>query len=325
MSNEDSPVPESLITLKELRSQLDELRSMKEALDPADYTRLHEVVMRRFCGPEPHAETVAKADGPMGGLMSWDLHQLSKESTARIHPWATRYVQGATEVERWETAFKQPDCWENLRVMALERARTNTLCPVEVCLVSQLVFSEDKEKAAFNVANLILTTPQGFAFLAHNVDMLRRMNPALRWHAAKIVLDYPGPIYPPLPHHDLNTAILRAGGQEGLVGGGAGSVGAFTSEELEGGTYFAPIRDAEGKVVASVDLSDLEAYLGATQASTHKDFHDLRATLRRAVDEAKRTSQPSNTGRGRGRGKGKNRGRGFYGGAAEGGEEEPKN
>jgi hypothetical protein len=56
------------------------------------------------------------------------------------------------------------------------------------------------------------------------------------------------------------------------------------------GAYCAPVGNAEGQVVASVDLMDLEPRLGATLAQRERQFRDYPGKLRTVSNAAQRSS-----------------------------------
>ncbi|KAK7199138.1 hypothetical protein NESM_000883400 [Novymonas esmeraldas] len=302
----------------DLMSNLKELASLKESPSAEEYTAARAELFARFCS----------TDGPQGGqggrtekkaaALSWDVGSMSKESMARVHPWAPLFVRSEVERARIADAFKSSAAWEYLETLMVERARAGTLAPLEIPLLSQLVCKGNKEWAAFFVANLILTTPHGTAYAVHNVDMLMRMEEGVRAAKAAAVLAYPGPIHHPSKTHDLNMGLLYPGGSEALLGGGVSPMGAFELEGLWGGTYLAPIVNAEGEEIGRLDLSDLEGYLGASQASTDKNFRELGGKLRKLLEAATTPAAPAWRRK-------KPQRKGMYGGGADGAGADPKN
>eukprot|EP00796_Vickermania_ingenoplastis_P007690 gene7689-biopygen4802 len=117
------------------------------------------------------------------------------------------------------------------------------------------------------------------------------MDPSTRLTLAPVVTPLQGPIYPvPSQFGDLNAELLQTGGATSLVGGGP-LVSRFDIPEtaLEGGAYYAPVRDAQGELLGHINLSDLEKavlLLGNTVVGNHQE---VLQRLQSVITSARRT------------------------------------
>lgn len=181
----------------------------------ADAYRRHLFASR---ATEPQAKMAVEL--PRG--FDWSVESLTAPHIIKGYDWAKLYVKPSTTLKSVNAAFDGPNRWDTLRGRAINAARNNTLTPVERIIASHLVFSKDREKGAFHLANMVFgMIPHADVIPYHNFVMLMEMKDDARISYADSVSKSRLPIFPPLRDgdDDLN-ATLMDGGEGLLLAGG---------------------------------------------------------------------------------------------------------
>lgn len=157
-------------------------------------------------------------------------------------------------------------------------AEAGLLSPTEVFLARYTLFTEDVAREHAIMLGILQNMNEVDRLPLHNWLIFEDMEPMERERYGPVIDELTVPLFPVWKHPSgerlqaLNKKILSEAMERRMAAGhvsggrppacGAGESLFRKDRTLFGGGYQAPVYDSEGKQVAAVDLSDLEAFLG---------------------------------------------------------------
>ena len=247
--------------------------------------------------------------GPQGQR---DLAEYFRERDAReLFPWKAAESAAKVQLEAFETAFRQPDPFENLRRIFLAQAKGGLIAPLENVVLQYLLFGS-ADAARFQLASLLLTVPVPNRLAVHNWNVAASMAPARRESYGSQIAACPFPLFPDSAElMTLNSRLLSEVRAPSVQGGAAepphSNVFARRNADEVFGAGFCPVTGPDGVQTHAVNTTSLEAAIAALARG--------------------RGGPHRGRGHQRGRGRGRGRNHSYRGGDAEDDQDDttPKN